>query len=61
MPAPFTTPVRERGVHWVEPVLVVEIGFTEWTRDGMSRPRFLGLRQDEPAADVVRERARISR
>ena len=60
--SPFSTRVREQGVHWVEPVLVAEIGFTEWTRDGMLRhPRFLGLRQDKSAADVVRERAHKAR
>ena len=33
-----------------------QIGFAEWTRDGRLRhPRFLGLRDDKPARDVVRE------
>ncbi|MEV0783728.1 non-homologous end-joining DNA ligase [Streptomyces sp. NPDC050423] len=60
--SPFTTPVRERNIHWVEPVLVAEIAFTEWTRDGMLRhPRFLGLRPDRAAAEVVRERPHRSR
>ncbi len=46
-----------RGTHWVEPELVAQIGFTEWTRDGRLRhPRYLGLRDDKPASDVVRER-----
>jgi len=46
-----------RGTHWVEPKLVAQIGFTEWTRDGRLRhPRFLGLRDDKAARDVVRER-----
>jgi bifunctional non-homologous end joining protein LigD len=46
-----------RGTHWVEPELVGQIGFTEWTRDGRLRhPRYLGLRHDKPARDVVRER-----
>jgi bifunctional non-homologous end joining protein LigD len=46
-----------RGTHWVEPELVGQIAFTEWTRDGRLRhPRFLGLRTDKAAADVVRER-----
>ena len=46
-----------RGTHWVEPELVGQIAFTEWTRDGRLRhPRFLGLRDDKPARDVVRER-----
>jgi bifunctional non-homologous end joining protein LigD len=44
------------GTHWVRPELVAQIGFTEWTRDGRLRhPRFLGLRDDKPARDVVRE------
>jgi bifunctional non-homologous end joining protein LigD len=39
--------IRERGVHWVEPELVAQVGFTEWTRAGRLRhPRFLGLRDD---------------
>jgi bifunctional non-homologous end joining protein LigD len=46
-----------RGTHWVEPELVAQIGFTEWTRDGRLRhPRYLGLRDDKPATEVVRER-----
>jgi DNA ligase D-like protein (predicted ligase) len=53
---PFADEVRERGVTWVEPELVAEIGFSEWTRDGRLRhPRFLGLRDDKPARKVVRE------
>jgi bifunctional non-homologous end joining protein LigD len=48
--------IRERGTTWVEPRLVAEIGFTEWTRDGRLRhPRFLGLRFDKAAREVVRE------
>ena len=48
-----------RGAHWVKPVLVAEVAFTEWTRDGLLRhPAFEGLREDKPAAAVVRERAR---
>jgi bifunctional non-homologous end joining protein LigD len=54
---PFHGAVRERLAHWVEPVVVAQIGFTEWTRDGMLRhPRFLGLRDDKAAGDVIRER-----
>jgi bifunctional non-homologous end joining protein LigD len=46
-----------RGTHWVEPELVAQIGFTEWTRDGRLRhPRYLGLRDDKPTGEVVRER-----
>ena len=46
-----------RGTHWVEPELVGQIGFSEWTRDDRLRhPRYLGLRDDKPAGEVVRER-----
>jgi len=49
--------IRERDVTWVEPELVAQIGFTEWTGAGRLRhPRFLGLRDDKPARAVVRER-----
>ena len=48
-------PVR-KNVHWVRPELVAQIGFSEWTRDGRLRhPRFLGLRDDKKAREVVRE------
>jgi bifunctional non-homologous end joining protein LigD len=54
---PFADEVRERDVTWVEPELVAQIGFSEWTRDGRLRhPRFLGLRDDKPAREVLRER-----
>jgi DNA ligase D-like protein (predicted ligase) len=44
------------GAHWVEPVLVAEVGFGEWTRAGKLRhPRYLGLRPDKAARNVVRE------
>jgi DNA ligase D-like protein (predicted ligase) len=56
--SPFADEVRERGATWVEPQLVAQVGFTEWTRDGRLRhPRFLGLRDDKAARDVVRESA----
>jgi bifunctional non-homologous end joining protein LigD len=47
------------GRHWVEPRLVGEVAFSEWTADGRLRhPSFQGLRKDERAADVIRERPR---
>jgi DNA ligase D-like protein (predicted ligase) len=50
--------IREPTTTWVEPELVAEVGFTEWTPAGRLRhPRFLGLRDDKAAADVVREHA----
>jgi bifunctional non-homologous end joining protein LigD len=57
--SPFADPsaIRERGVTWVTPTLVAQVGFTEWTTAGRLRhPRFLGLRDDKTATDVVRER-----
>ena len=48
--------IKERAVSWVEPRLVAQIGFTEWTGYGRLRhPRFLGLRFDKSAREVVRE------
>jgi bifunctional non-homologous end joining protein LigD len=54
---PFDDDGLPRAAHWVKPELVGQFGFTEWTRDGKLRhPRFLGLREDKPAREVVRER-----
>jgi bifunctional non-homologous end joining protein LigD len=48
--------VPSKGVHWVRPELVAQIAFTEWTSAGQLRhPRFLGLRTDKSAREVVRE------
>jgi bifunctional non-homologous end joining protein LigD len=48
--------IRERGVHWVKPTLVAQIGFAEWTGHARLRhPRFLGLRDDKAAQAVERE------
>jgi len=55
--SPFAT--RPTGIgrpHWVEPRLVAEVAFGEWTADGrMRHPSFQGLREDKPADQVVRE------
>jgi ATP-dependent DNA ligase len=54
--SPFDEPVKELEVHWVEPALVAEIGFENWTREGRLRqPRYRGLRYDKNPRDVVRE------
>ena len=57
--SPFDTVVpREhaRTAHWVEPALVCEVEFTEWTRDDRLRhPSYKGLRPDRSPADVLRE------
>jgi DNA ligase D-like protein (predicted ligase) len=54
--SPFSGVVKGKGIHWVRPQLVAQVGFTEWTHYGRLRhPRFLGLRRDKAAKDVVRE------
>jgi bifunctional non-homologous end joining protein LigD len=55
--SPFDTGTPAgRGHHWVEPALVGEVRFTEWTEDGVVRhPAFLGLRDDKNPRDVRRE------
>jgi bifunctional non-homologous end joining protein LigD len=56
--SPFAKPVADapRDVHWVEPRLVAEVRFANWTRDEQLRhATFLGLREDKAAREVVRE------
>ena len=56
--SPFSARLTGLGrPHWVRPELVAEVNFGEWTADGrMRHPSFQGLREDKPAAQVVRER-----
>jgi bifunctional non-homologous end joining protein LigD len=45
------------GAHWIEPKLVGEIAFTEFTDDGILRhPSFIALREDKPAREVRLEK-----
>ncbi len=54
--SPFADGRAPRGTCFVEPVLVAEIEFTEWTAQGMLRhPSYKGLRDDREAKTVVRE------
>ena len=56
------TSAQARGVHWVEPTLVGEVQFTEWTREGVVRQAaFLGLRTDKPAAQIIHEQPRTAK
>ncbi|HUP63822.1 MAG TPA: DNA ligase D [Thermoanaerobaculia bacterium] len=56
IPQPKGAP-RVRDASWVEPSLVAQVRFTEWTSDGKLRhPAFLGFRPDKSPAEVVRER-----
>lgn len=53
-----TVPADVRTAHWVKPTLVAEVSFSEWTTDGRLRhPVFLGLREDKPVSEIVREKA----
>lgn len=55
--SPFATGQPPRGSQFVDPVLVVEVEFTEWTAAGMIRhPSFKGLRTDKDPRSVMRER-----
>ena len=55
--APKPKGPRLSTTHWVEPKVVVEVQFVEWTSDGHLRhPSLLGLRKDKKAKEVVRER-----
>jgi DNA ligase D-like protein (predicted ligase) len=55
--SPFAEgPVPAGGIQWVEPKLVGQVGFSEWTSAGLLRhPRFLGLRDDKSPHEVRRE------
>jgi len=56
---PFADPptgYEARGAHWVEPELVAEVRFAEWTDEGLLRQAsFQGLRADKPAREIGRE------
>jgi bifunctional non-homologous end joining protein LigD len=62
--APLTAGANGQGItasemrlcHWVEPQMVCQVKFAEWTRDERLRqPVFLGLREDKDAKELVRE------
>ncbi|MGA9285462.1 MAG: DNA ligase D [Solirubrobacteraceae bacterium] len=55
--SPFSGRQPAKGAQFVEPMLVCEVEFTEWTRAGTLRhPSYKGLRDDKSAGEVVRER-----
>ncbi len=57
--SPFKKEPKTNGkVHWVEPKLVCEAKFSNWTKDGyMRQPIFLGLREDKNPREIKREKA----
>lgn len=57
---PFAeVPKANAQVTWVQPKLVCEVAFAEWTRGGVMRqPIFKGMRIDKAAKEVIRERPR---
>ncbi len=55
--APFRLPpALGHKAHWVEPLLVAEVSFAGWTKEGKVRHAvFRGLRDDKPAQAIIRE------
>ena len=61
--SPFVeTPKTNERAHWVDPKIVVEVKFSEWTADRRLRqPIFLGVRDDKDAREVTIERPSVQR
>ena len=56
------TRAQARGVHWVEPTLVGEVQFAEWTREDVVRQAaFVAMRTDKPAAQIIHEQPRTAK
>jgi len=59
---PAHVPFRAASVQWVEPVLVAEVEFRGWAKEGLLRQAsFMRLRDDKDANDVARARPRRTR
>jgi bifunctional non-homologous end joining protein LigD len=56
---PFIVPPASVGqVTWVQPKIIVEVEFKEWTQDGLLRhPSFKGLRQDKQPQEIIHEKS----
>ena len=59
--SPFAKDTQVEGrPHWVQPTLVAEVSFGEWTSAGRVRHAvYRGLRSDKPASAIVRKRAAV--
>ena len=59
--SPFSeTPKTNEKAHWVDPKVVVEVKFSEWTADRRLRqPIFLGVRDDKDAREVGIEKKSV--
>ena len=60
--SPFSSSFKTNApVTWVEPVLMCEVEFEEWTSDGLMRqPSFIGLREDKDPRLVRREKPQLN-
>lgn len=57
---PFVENPKLSGIHWVEPKLLAQIKFSEWTEtNSMRHPVYLGLREDKPAKKVTKEKPTV--
>jgi len=61
--SPFAeTPRTNEKAHWVDPKIVVEVKFSEWTSDGKLRqPIYLGMRDDKDPHEVGREKQSVQK
>ena len=57
---PFRDPPKKRGapgLHWLQPRLIAEVKFAQWTNDGLIRQgAVMGMRSDKPAREIRQER-----
>lgn len=56
--SPFDKEIKtDRAITWINPQLICEVSFSQWTKDGVMRhPTFEGLRQDKASVEVKREK-----
>lgn len=50
---------KGKGLHWVKPIKVCEVSFSQWTDEGVLRtPVFQGMREDKPSKEIHMEKAK---